>query len=155
MYQNWEWGEWVVFGKGGISSKLSYVTMVVYYKGSEGSAGKIYWMSALLEGDSVDIWIVSLLLIAKTCADGRELETIEKVIGWLCLFYRKIELKVNKAKSKVMQAVKDGIIGEMNVVLDVQVLEEVEASKNHGILDMVGCQCEQKYSWVFWRALQY
>ena len=35
------------------------------------------------------------------------------------------KLKVNVAKSKVMRSASDGIVGEMNIMMDGQVLEEV------------------------------
>ena len=41
---------------------------------------------------------------------------------------------MNEAKSKIMRSVRDGIVGEMNIVMDAQVLEEVEVSKYLGSL---------------------
>ena len=38
-------------------------------------------------------------------------------------------MKVNVAKSKVMRSARDGIVGEMNIMMDGLVLEEVEAFK--------------------------
>ena len=45
---------------------------------------------------------------------------------------------MNVAKAKVMHSVRDGIIGEMNIVMDGLVLEETADFKSLGSLDLAG-----------------
>ena len=47
---------------------------------------------------------------------------------------RRRKLKVNEAKSKVMQSTRGGTVGGMNIMMDGQVLEEVEVFKYLGSL---------------------
>ena len=43
-------------------------------------------------------------------------------------------MKVNLAKSNVMRSARDGMVGEMNIMIDGEVLEEVAVFKNLGSL---------------------
>ena len=47
---------------------------------------------------------------------------------------RRRKLKVNLAKSKVMRSASDGMVGEMNTMMDGEVLEEVAVFKYLGSL---------------------
>ena len=58
--------------------------------------------------------------------DNKKVGEVEEEFIRVCI--RK-KLKVNVTKNKVMQYVRDGIIMEMNIVMDSQILEEVEVSK--------------------------
>ena len=44
------------------------------------------------------------------------------------------KLKVNLVKSKVIRSVRDGMVGEMNIMMDGEVLEEVAVFKYLGSL---------------------
>ena len=59
----------------------------------------------------------------------KKLERLVEEFGRVC---RRRKLKVNLAKSKVMQSARDGIVGEMNIMMDGLVLEEKEVFKYQG-----------------------
>ena len=59
---------------------------------------------------------------------------LERLVKELCRLCRRRKLKVNVAKGKVMRSARDGIVGEMNIVMDGQVLEEVAFFKYLGSL---------------------
>ena len=52
-------------------------------------------------------------------------------IGWVC---RRRKLKMNLDKSKVIRSARDGMVGEMNIMMDGAVLEEVAVFKYTGSL---------------------
>ena len=86
-------------------------------------------------GDGEEKWAVSQLLFADDTVlvgdSKKNLERLMEEIGWVC---RRRKLKVNVVKSKVMRSARDGIVGEMNIIMDGQVLEEVDIFKYLGSL---------------------
>ena len=86
-------------------------------------------------GDGKEKWAVSQLLFADDTVlvgdSKKNLERLMEEIGWVC---RRRKLKVNVVKSKVMRSARDGIVGEMNIIMDGQVLEEVDIFKYLGSL---------------------
>ena len=87
-----------------------------------------------MEGDGEENKEESQLLFAEDTMlveDSKKLERLVEVFGWVC---RRRKLKVNKAKSNVMPSARDGIVGEMNIMLDGLVLEKVEVFKFLGSL---------------------
>ena len=54
-------------------------------------------------------------------ADSKEkLERLVEEFGKVC---RRRKLEVNLAKSKIMRSSRDGMVGEMNIIMDGKVLE--------------------------------
>ena len=90
---------------------------------------------AQLVGTDEEKWEVSQLLFADDTvlvADSKKkLERLVEEFNWVCT--RK-KIKVNVAKSKVMRSASDSIAGEMNIMMDGRVLEEVEGLKYLGSL---------------------
>ena len=89
-------------------------------------------------GDGEEMWEVSQLLFAEDTvlvADSKKkLERLVEGFGRVC---RRRKLKVKVVKSKVMRSARDGIVGEMNIIMDGLVLEKVEVFKYLGSLVMV------------------
>ena len=59
---------------------------------------------------------------------------LERLVEEFCNVCRRRKLKLNVAKSKGMQSVREGIFGEMNIMIDGLVLKEVEVFKYLGSL---------------------
>ena len=78
---------------------------------------------AQLEGDGEEKWEVNQLLFADDTvlvADSKK--KLEILVDELGTIYRRRKLKVNVPKSKVMRSARDGIVGEMNIVMDGEVV---------------------------------
>ena len=62
----------------------------------------------------------------------KKLERLVEEFGRVC---RRRKLKVNVSKSKVMRSARNGIVGEMNIMMDGKVLEKVKVLKYLGPLE--------------------
>ena len=86
-------------------------------------------------GDGEEKGAVSQLLFADDTVlvgdSKKKLERLMEEIDWVC---RRRKLKVNVSKRKVMRSARDGTVGETNIIMDDQVLEEVEVFKYLGSL---------------------
>ena len=82
-------------------------------------------------GDGEDKREVSQLLFADdTVLVAYCKEIFDRLVGDFGRDCRRRKLTANVAKSKVMKSVSVGIVGEMNIVIDGQVLEEVGSFKH-------------------------
>mgnify|MGYP001951562842 FL=1 len=61
----------------------------------------------------------------------KKLERLVEEFGRVC---KRRKLKVNLSESKVMRSARDGMVGEMNIRMDGEVLEEVAVFKYLGSL---------------------
>ena len=74
---------------------------------------------AQMVGDGEEKWEVSQLLFADdTVLDPDSKKKLERLVEEFCRVCRRRKLKVNVAKSKVMRSARDGIVGEMNIMMD-------------------------------------
>ena len=91
---------------------------------------RILGRGAQLVGDGEEKWEVSQLLFADdTVLVAYSKRELGKLVEEFSRAYKKRILKVNVAKNKVMRSVRDGIVGEMNIMMDAQVLEKVKVFK--------------------------
>ena len=85
---------------------------------------------AQLVGTKEEKWEASQLLFADDTVlvanSKKKLERLVEKFGRVC---RRRKLKVNLAKSKVMRSARDGMVCEMNIMMDGKVLEEMEVFK--------------------------
>ena len=90
---------------------------------------------AQLVGDGEEKWEVSQLLFADNTvlvADSKK--KLERFVEEFGRVFNRMKFRVDVAMSKVMRSARDGIVGEMNIMMDGLVLEEVEVFKSLGSL---------------------
>ena len=95
---------------------VTMVVQLVYGCGSEGSAGKNTWKRSTVGEEK---WEESLLLFADDTvlvADSKK--KFVRLVEEFGRVWRRRKLKVNLAKSKVMQSARDGFVKEMNIMMD-------------------------------------
>ena len=86
-------------------------------------------------GDGEEMWEVSQLLFADDMvlvADSKK--KLERLVEELDKVCRRRKLKVNLCKRKVIRCSRDGMVGEMNIMMDGEVFEEVAVFKYLGTL---------------------
>ena len=85
---------------------------------------------AQLVGTEEDKWEVSQLLFADdTVLVSESMKKLERLVEEFGRVCRRRKLNINLAKSKVMRSARDGMVGEMNIMMDGEVLEDLAVFK--------------------------
>ena len=93
--------------------------------------------------------VSQLLFSDDTMLDADSKKKLERLVEECSRVCKRIKLKVNVAKSNVMRSARDGFVGEMNIMMDSLVLEEVEVFKYLGSLLTAVGEWRQMYNREF------